>query len=390
MWFVPDEIPISEIAAAPVPLAFCITELDPGGAEQALVQTVLRLDRREWQPTVICLGPRGSLADPLEQQGIPVIALGARNRWEVNVLWRLARELRRLRPVLLQTFLFHANLAGRIAARLAGVPIVVGGIRVAEKRSRWYARLDRWTEGLVTTQVCVSQGVRQFADQTMGLHSEKLLVIPNGVEVSRFAEATPLPRSTWGLTEGSRIVLTVGRLDPQKGLLDLLQAARLLHDSSPDLHWLIVGEGPQRSQLEQQISATGLQQCVHLLGRREDVPCLMKTADLFVLASHWEGMPNVVLEAMAAGLPVLSTQVEGVAELVEAGNTGVVVPIGDPQAICLAIQSLLNDPNHARTMAQRAFHKVSHEYAWDRVADAYAALYRNLISQRSPGENLSS
>lgn len=382
MWFVPDENSHSE-TAAPTPLVFCITELDPGGAEQALVQLVRRLDPREWQSTVLCLGPRGRLADQLEEQGISVIALGARHRWEVGVLWRLTRELRRLRPALLQTYLFHANLAGRVAACLAGVPIVVGGIRVAEKRSRWYARLDRWTEKLVTTQVCVSQGVYRFARETMGLRASKLLVIPNGVEVTRFAEATPLPRSTWGLPETSRIVLTVGRLDPQKGLLDLLQAASLLRESAPELHWLIAGEGPQRTQLEQFISQAGLQKCVHLLGRREDVPRLMKSADLFVLASHWEGMPNVVLEAMAARLPVVATQVEGTAELVQPGETGLLVPVGEPRTLSEAIQHLLNDPDQARILAEQAFLQVSQQYDWDRVAEAYSVLYRNLLAGRS-------
>ena len=116
-------------------MAFCITDLDPGGAERALVQLVTRLDRSRWQPSVICLAPRGMLADELEQAEVPVTCLGARHSRNVGMVGRLFHQLRESKPALLQTFLFHANIAGRIAGRLARVPKIVSGIRVAERRS---------------------------------------------------------------------------------------------------------------------------------------------------------------------------------------------------------------------------------------------------------------
>src|SRR5262249_49760711 len=142
-------------AAVRVRIAFCITDLDPGGAERALAQLVTRLDRGRWDPAVFCLSSGGALADALKRAAGPGVCLGARRSQPVRVLWRLARELRRFRPEILQTFLFHANLAGRIAARMAGVRHVVSGIRVAEKRSPVPLWLDRWTNKLVRLNVCV-------------------------------------------------------------------------------------------------------------------------------------------------------------------------------------------------------------------------------------------
>ncbi len=132
--------------STPSSIALCITDLDAGGAEKALVQIARRLDRAVWDPVVYCLSQRGVLADDLEQAGIPTHCLNAGPR-DLLVILRLARLLRRQKPVLLQTFLFHGNLAGRLAAALAGVPVVVSGIRVAEREKTWHLRLERWTRG---------------------------------------------------------------------------------------------------------------------------------------------------------------------------------------------------------------------------------------------------
>jgi glycosyltransferase involved in cell wall biosynthesis len=367
----------------PQAIVFCITELDPGGAERALVQLVTGLDRQRWQPTVICLAERGELADVLEQAGIPVIALGARGRWQVSVLFRLIRELRRIRPVLLQTYLFHANILGRLAARWVRVPVVVSGIRVAERRSRWYLWLDRLTQSLVQRHVCVSQGVREFSQAEAGLSPEKLVVIGNGVEFERFTQAIPAERAEFGLTVDDMVLLTVGRLDPQKGMLELLAAVRLLRTDFPQLKLLVAGEGPLRAELERVMQTEHLQSVVHLLGRRADVPGLYRMADLFVLASRWEGQPNVVLEAMAAGLPIVSTQVEGIDELLNEEESALLVPTGDVAALAGAIKRLIENPVLRKKLAVKAQQKVQADHSWEQTVAQYERLYAELIDEES-------
>ena len=177
----------------PVPrrISFLITELDHGGAERALVRIVTGLDRSLWEPQVISLNNRGPLTEPLKAAGIPVTAIGAGRVRSPRGLWRatigLTQCLKEQRPEVLQTFLFHANITGRLAAKRAGVPVVVSGIRVAEKRGRWRLTLDRLTDHLVSRHVCVSQSVADFSISESGLPESKVVVIPNGVDVERFA-----------------------------------------------------------------------------------------------------------------------------------------------------------------------------------------------------------
>jgi glycosyltransferase involved in cell wall biosynthesis len=369
--------------STPVPIAFCITELDRGGAERALCQLVLGLDRRAWLPRVYCLGPRGHFADVLEAGGVTVECFDGRGLLSFpRVLIRLTRALRRFRPALLQTFLFHGNLLGRIAARLASVPIVVSGIRVADRRSRWYGRWDRWTNGLVDHNVCVSQGVAAFAINESGLNPGKISVIPNGVNCELFARAQPTDLSPFGIRPEVPVVITVGRLEEQKGIAYLLRAAVDVLRERTDSRFLIVGDGPDRASLEALAASLGIAESVTFTGVRSDVPGLLKAADVFVLPSLWEGMPNALLEAMAAGLPCIATAVEGSQEVIESDVTGLLVSPANSAQLSQAILRLFRAPDDAARFAAAA-QSISSKYFTETLATAaYDRLYRKLLSQR--------
>ena len=279
----------------PTRIAFCITDLDAGGAERALVQIVTRLDRRRWEPHVFCLDAGGVLVVELRSAGIDVVCLGAHRPRDFLVVWPLYRRLAALRPAILQTFLFHANIVGRLAGAAARVPAIVSGIRVAEKRSRTRLWIDRITDRLVTAHVCVSRDVAEFSTNPGGLPRAKIRVIPNGVDYERFANAAPTDLTQFGVPRGSRVLLFVGRLDPQKGPLQLLEAAAELFADHADLHLMMVGDGPLASELREWTRARNLQSRIHFAGRQENIAGLMRAADLFVLPSQWEGLPNVVL-----------------------------------------------------------------------------------------------
>jgi glycosyltransferase involved in cell wall biosynthesis len=295
-----------------------------------------------------------------------------------TVVWRLARALRRFRPAILQTFLFHANLAGRIAGRIAGVRTIVSGIRVAEKRSRFPLVLDRWTNWLVKMNICVSRGVADFSIRAAGLSPQKIIVIPNGVDVARFSSTTPVDLAQFGIPSGSQVLLTVGRLDRQKGLGDLIEAAALVIPKYPRAHFLLVGEGPERAPIERLVRAKGLTDHVHLAGWRPDIPELLAAGQALVLSSVWEGMPNVVLEAMAAGLPVIATRVEGTPESVTDGETGILVPPQSPAALAAGIEGLLDDAARAGAMGRAGRERAAAHFSWDAMVDRYNELYASL------------
>lgn len=371
------------MSSSPARIAFCITDLDPGGAERAMLQLVTRLDRARWEPAVFCLSKRGLLADDLERAGIPVTCYGANWAWQApRVVSQLRRALQDWKPQLLQTFLFHANFLGRIAGWSAGVPCIVSGIRVAERRSKTHLRLDRWTDHWVRKHVAVSQSVADFSIREAGLPLDKVVVIHNGVDVEFYANAPSIRPVELGLPESARLVVTVGRLDPQKGLLDLVAAAEPILREIGDVQFLFVGEGPQRGILEQEIKSRGLSGRIHLPGWRADIPQLLKSAELFVLPSLWEGLPNAVMEAMASGLPVICTRVEGASELIETERSGLLVDPANPAALSQALFRLLNDKNLEKSLGNSAQQRVREHFSWDRMAAAYDDLYQGLL-QRS-------
>lgn len=367
---------------APQRISFLITELDHGGAERALVRIATGLDRGRWEPRVISLSDRGPLADPLEQAGVPVTALGAGRVRSPRGIWRatvgLSRCLKEQQPAVLQTFLFHANIAGRLAARRARVPAVVSGIRVAEKRGRWRLLADRWTDGFVDRHVCVSQSVADFSVNKSGLPRSKVAVIPNGVEFQRFATAEPADLSQFKIPPTARTILSVGRLDPQKNPIGLLRSFSTIADSHRDAHLLYVGHGPLEATLKAAIAETGLGGRVHIAGWQADVPAIMRACDLFVLASNWEGMPNVLLEAGAASIPVISTRVEGAGEIITSVDSGVLVGISQESELAAAMSECLADPQAAKQRAVQLQHIISERFTWDSVVSAYSDLYESL------------
>jgi glycosyltransferase involved in cell wall biosynthesis len=363
----------------PTRIAFCITDLDAGGAERALVQIVTRLDRRRWEPHVFCLDAGGVLVSELRSAGIDVVCLGAYRTRDFAVVWPLYRRLAALRPAILQTFLFHANIVGRLAGVAARVPAIVSGIRVAEKRSRVRLWIDRVTDPLVTAHVCVSRDVAEFSTNQGGLPSEKIRVIPNGVDYERFANAAPADLTQFGVPRGSRVLLFVGRLDPQKGPVQLLEAATELFADHADLHLVMVGDGPLASDLRESTRARNLESRIHFAGRQEDIAGLMRAADLFVLPSQWEGLPNVVLEAMAAGTPVVATAVEGVRDLLGEGKLGVVVPLNGELRLAEAIRGALRENERRRERALNAQHLVREKFTWPLVVAEYDRLYAEIL-----------
>ena len=367
----------------PVKVCLVITDLDVGGAERALVALALGLDRRRWEPSVVCLAGEGALGVVLREGGIAVTCLGVNPRRPVAAVAALIRVFRRERPALVQSFLFHANIAARLAALGAGRPPVLGGIRVAERQKGWHLTLDRMTTRLTVGSVCVSAGVRRFSADRGGLDPDRLVVIPNGVDPARFAQVEPVDRSTLGVPTHAVLTLYVGRLDPQKGLDTLLDAAAIVARACPDWHLALVGAGPIRAALEAKAaSLPDLAGRVHWLGRRGDVPGLLRGADLLVLPSRWEGMPNVVLEAMAAGRPVVATRVEGTEDLVVPGATGWLVPPDQVKPLAEALIAAAADPERRRAFGRAGLRRVEAEFAPERVVSAYDQLWAGVLSRK--------
>lgn len=363
----------------PIPITFCITDLDPGGAERALWQLCRRLDRSFWQPRVICLGPTGEVAQWLLADGIPTECLGLRGMRDIVRIRGLIRHLQQTRPAILQTFLFHANVLGRLAARRAGIEHVVAGIRVAEHRGRCRHWVDGWTDRWVDCHVCVSQSVADFTHRQTGIDQSRLVVIPNGVDVPQLQSVAAAESQPWQIGTDSQVMLFVGRLDEQKAPQDFASTFDRLAPSYPSLQAVMVGTGPLLAQLESWRSQNPNGERIHLLGYRPDAVRIMKASSLLVLPSRWEGFPNTLLEAMAVGLPVVATQAEGCRELIGRDERGWLCPVGDVVRLAAAADAALSAPDTARERAKAAQTHVAQHFTWETAVAAYDRLYRQLL-----------
>jgi len=357
----------------PVRILYLVTELDPGGAERQLAALASGLDRKAFDPAVASLAPlsAGGMAKPLREAGIPVFSVTAKGVSDLKALGRLKNLLAELEPDLLHTFLFHANVAGRLCARLAGLACpVVASIRVEDPRRlhRWGERATaRWADAFVAN----STAMAGFLDQDLGLPADKIHCIPNA--------ALPLPpvtagafRKSLGLPKGMPLVAAAGRLDRQKGFDILLKAL-------PEGAVLaLAGEGPEEKRLKKLAAGTGKD--IRFLGRLPSIVPLLADADVAVLPSRWEGMPNVALEALQLGRPVLGSAVGGLTELLE-GGAGVLVPPGDVEALRKALADLLDDPDRREALGRKALERAT-RHGTPRMVQAHEALYHRLLSNR--------
>lgn len=355
-------------------VTFCITELDVGGAENALVRIAIGLQEGGWQVRVISLRDAGPLAQKLEKAGIPVTALNCGSFADIRTYFRLRSELKRHPPNVLMCFLHQANIYGRLAARFKNGPVVVSGIRVADRRKS-VIFTERLTHCCTAHYIAVSQHVAETHADICGIPRDRVSSIPNGVELGpAVQEISPAGRS-------DNVLLFVGRLTEQKDPLGLLAAfAQLPEDLQAKTRLQFVGEGPLRRPLEDEIRRLGLGQQVEVPGQSDRIPELMRQAALLVLPSRWEGMPNVVLEAMANGLPVVASDVDGVKELITEGRNGWLVPAGDPAALALTLREALEAPELRASFAESSQVLISESLTWNSVIQNYDQTLSRLAS----------
>jgi glycosyltransferase involved in cell wall biosynthesis len=372
-------------------ITLLITELEPGGAERQLVELATRLPSGEFEPNVLVLAPppeRRELVDRLQAAGIRLEFLGAVSKSQFPAIHHeVAQRLGRQKDSLLQCFLHHANVQGSYAAYKAGFRRVLTGIRVADRRFN-RRLLARWTDRYVARHVCVSQAVAEFAAERMYLPRSKLITIPNGVDAGRFAGAIPLPREDLGVRSDSRVITSIGRLDRQKRLPWLFRQVRSIQRSIPDLEVVLVGEGPEEPVLRSLAASLGISRRIHFVGWRTDIPRVLAASDLLVLTSAWEGMPNVVLEAMAAGKPVVATEAEGVVEALGPLAQEPVfqsASLRAEEAFCEAVVRLLEDPELARRVGWANQARVREEFSFERMIERYCHLYREMLSADEKG-----
>lgn len=358
-----------------------ITELSTGGAQRALARLLSHLDCQRFVASVACLyNGDEAVAREIRSMGIPVTDLGMTAKYRWDAFWRLYRLLQGERPTILHTWMFHPNIPGRVLGRLAGVPIIINSERTMGQERGWRYALNRLTHPLADRITCVSEQVADFVVQRIGVPREKTVVIPNGVESEEFDDlpTSEKARSALNLPPDKALVGTVTRLNEVKRVDVLLEASARLERT----HTVIVGDGPERRGQEAMAHRLGLAARVHFVGQQLDVRPWLAALDVFALSSDWEGMSNALLEAMAAGLPVVATAVGGTPEVVVDGVTGILVPPRDPDALAEAILRLLRDPDLRRSMGQAARARIEQHFSIEETVRRTEELYTTLLEQK--------
>ncbi len=362
-------------------ILYVITDLDTGGVPLHLLRLATGARDAGHDVSVLSIKPAGPVGDRLADAGIGVQSCDASGPADWRVFESVANATRSTAPDVVHSLLFHANLACRIAGLIGGFPAerLVCEIQTAEIERRWHLAVDRLTFRLCRLTVVNSDSVRRHLRVHAGIPAHLLRVIHGGVDAAAIQSAAPLPRESLGAREGEHILLWVGRLDPVKGLDTLIDAvAALLH--CVDARLLLVGDGPEAQRLQQRIARRHLEDRASMLGWRSDVHNLMRSVDAFVFPSRTEGMPNALLEAMAAGLPIVTTDVPGCRDLVTHEREGLLVPADDAAALARAIERLIDDAALARRLAEAARRRAEREFSFDACLSRYLALYREILS----------
>jgi glycosyltransferase involved in cell wall biosynthesis len=354
-----------------------------GGAENAMLMLLETLDRARWQPTLLL--DAGGDAAPLEERAA---ALGVPSRRVAPMPLGLAgarrgiglaRMLRRERPAL-----FHAHLSwplaakwGLAAAALARVPSVATVQLIPEMELERPSKIQlRLLSRRVGRYIAVSSAIAQELKQRFGWPASKIKVVYNAVDLGRFDARAPAGlREELGGSEEGPLVLTPARLDEQKGHDVLFRAAAAI----PAAKFVLAGDGPLRGELEAEATRLDLGERVIFLGRREDVPQLLAACDVFALPSLYEGSSLAVLEAMAARRAVVSSAIGGTAELIADGESGLLVPPGDAEALATALRRLLDDPSLRKALAARARARAEAEFSREAMAQRVEGVYKELL-----------
>jgi sugar transferase (PEP-CTERM/EpsH1 system associated) len=360
-----------------------------GGMENGLVNLINGLPAEAFRHAIVCIEEDSDFRDRLQRPDVEVIPL---HRSKIGVM--------QLRRKLYQTFksrqpaIVHSrNMSGLDAilpARLAGVPVRIHGEHGWDvndlQGNHWKpALLRRLHAPLVSHYITVSEHLKTYLQQRIGVAAERITPIVNGVDTDHFQPASSAPDlfPTGFLPEQALIIGTVGRLQPVKDQATLVRAFAALRASSPQLHerlrLVMVGDGPMRAQLQALIDELQLANSTWLPGARDDVPELLQAMDVLVLPSLAEGISNTILEAMATGLPVLASQVGGNPELVRHGQTGALFAPGDVLALADLIKNYTNDPALLAQHADRARAIAVSEYSLETMVTRYQQVYESLL-----------
>lgn len=354
--------------------------LPVGGAENLLLNTVKGLNPKKFKSIICCIAKKDSIGLEIESLGFSVYELNklTTGGFDKTIVTDLQQLIATHDIQIVHTHLYHANLFGRLAAKKASIPAISSIHNTYPKRPKLRRRLINWYLSKSThTLIAGSQEIKNDIIHWDHVAENKVKLIPNTVDLnSSTSELTKeQARDALNIPKGSIVLGTLGRLEEQKGHYLLIDTINNLVLQGFNITLLLIGDGRLRSDLEKQTKQLGLSDCIQFLGVRRDIGDLFKAMDIYIMSSLWEGLSLSLLSAMAAELPVISTQVGGVDEVLGDSKYGLVVPTEDVDSLTTAVKTLINNPSKATTFAQLGRKKVEEHYSDKNLIQFLEKLY---------------
>ncbi len=365
-------------------VAHIVQNLDVGGLERVVINLMRGTDPGRYRPMLYTLGPGGALADGVEEMGFDVRRFAKPAGLDWGLFLRLARQLRADGARVVHSHNYSPLIYGSVSGRLAGVGghvYTAHGAKTASRRGT--RRMQRF--GLVDDIVFVSDDARRVSLAAGAVEDRHLHTIVNGIDVDSYLrgdEPRGRIRAEFGIGADTPVAGIVARLTPAKDHINLFDAMSLLRRDLPGVRCLVVGDGELRADLERAVLERGLSGCVTFTGSRSDIADILAAFDVFVLSSYTEGLAVTLLEAMAAGLPIVATRVGGNVEAVADQETGIIVPPRDAASLASALGAMLGDPVRARRMGAAGRLRCRERFGLPAMVARYQELYDRVASNR--------
>lgn len=354
-----------------------IPNLDIGGTEKILLELCRGLDSRQFQHLVLSLKAGGQTEQELRRLSVPVEILNSADSFGLGLAdlprlyFRIRQTIKNFGPDILHTWLSRANVIGRIAAQGTGVPSVISSLRVMEIEKNYHLWSEYFTHSLADKVTVNCTALEKFAIQKIKIPKEKIVLIYNGIEVPKnLSSAGSQTRKEW-------VIGTIGRLHRQKGVDIFLHAAKEVLNQYPQCKFLIAGDGPEKENLKLLAQRLGIQSQVVFHGWVQPSSDFISSLDIFVLTSRWEGMPNVILEAMAFQKPIVSSAVGGVTDLLENQKEGLMFQPEDVQSCAQSIKTLIENEQLRKQISLSAYEKVRKKFSLEQMISSYQVLYES-------------
>ncbi len=362
---------------------------DRGGAKTHILALLTHMDSTRFNCSLVCLND-GPLAEEARESGLDVTVIPMYHHLDVGAVFRLRKHFKRIRPVIVQTHGVRANLVGRIAAKMARVTHILSTMHSLVSldyptpfANSVFTYVDRLSSTLAERLIAVSGQLKENLIQ-QGFPKEKFTVIHNGIDLSPYQvdgdQVKRKAKAALGIHTSTRVIGTVGRLVPIKGYEDFLTAAGKIKSFEKDICFLMVGDGPCLEKLKEQAANLGISEQVIFTGYRADTADIFFAMDVFVITSLSEGLPIVMLEAMAAGLPIVATAVGGIPEVITHQKNGILVKPRQPNELADRIIALMEDPVKAIALSLAGKRTVRDGFSMDVPAALTADLYDELLN----------